>query len=396
MIRKQRAETAYCMRGARAAGCAAMNRHTFDAIVIGAGIAGATAAAHLSATRRVALLEAEESAGYHATGRSAAIWIRNYGSPDARILTAASRAFFETPPAGFADAPLMRPRPVVHLAPPDQVQHLRDMIAEGDDMREIPVQQVRAMVPALRADYAAMAAVESDCFDIDVAAMHQGFLRQARAAGGVLALRSRAGRIWREGGLWHTETSTGDVHAAPVIVNAAGAWGDEVARIAGLDPIGLQPKRRTACIVDPGDYDCADWPLLGDAGHGWYVRAEARRKLMVSPADETDSDPCDAQPDEYDVAVAVDRMQQALDIPVSRIEHRWAGLRSFTPDRGLAIGEGMEKGFFWMVGQGGYGMQTAPAAGMLLAALVGGEDPGPLAAAVPLCDPRRFARKAAA
>lgn len=369
-----------------------MDQHVFDAIVIGAGIAGATAAAHLAGTRRVALLEAEESAGYHATGRSAAIWIRNYGSPDARILTAASRPFFEAPPSGFAEAPLMRPRPVVHLAPPDQVATLRAMIAEGEDMREIALDAVRAMVPALRPGYAALAAIEEDCFDIDVAAMHQGFLRQARAAGGVLALRSRAGRIWRESGAWRAETATGDIFTAPVVVNAAGAWGDEVARIAGLAPIGLQPKRRTACIIDPGAHDCADWPLLGDAGHGWYVRAEARRKLMVSPADETDSEPCDAQPDEYDVALAVDRMQQALDIPVSRIEHRWAGLRSFTPDRGLAIGQGAEQGFFWMVGQGGYGMQTAPAAGRLLAALVAGEDPGDLAAAVPLCDPLRFTR----
>lgn len=369
-----------------------MDSHAFDVIVIGAGIAGATAAAHLAPTHRVALLEAEESAGYHATGRSAAIWIRNYGSPDARILTAASRAFFEAPPPGFAEAPLARPRPVVHLAPADQVDHLRAMIADGDDMREIALAEVQAMAPVLRPGYAAMAAIESDCFDIDVAALHQGFLRQARMAGGVLALRQRAGRLWRQDGVWHAGTSAGDVFTAPVIVNAAGAWGDEVARIAGLDPIGLQPKRRTACIVDPGPHDCADWPLLGDAGHGWYVRPEARRKLMVSPADETDSDPCDAQPDEYDVAVAIDRMQQALDIPVSRIEHRWAGLRTFTPDRGLAIGQGAAAGFFWMVGQGGYGMQTAPAAGQLLAALVAGTGPGALAAAVPLCDPLRFAR----
>jgi len=373
-----------------------MDRHAFDVLVIGAGIAGATAAAHLAATHRVALLEAEESAGYHATGRSAAIWIRNYGGADVRILTAASRAFFEAPPAGFAEAPLAHPRPVVHLAPADQVEHLRAMIAEGDDMREISLAAVQAMAPVLRPGYAVMAAIESDCFDIDVAAMHQGFLRQVRAAGGVLALRHRAGRLWRANGAWHAETSAGAVFTAPIVVNAAGAWGDEVARLAGLAPIGLQPKRRTACIIDPGPHDCADWPLLGDAGHGWYVRPEARRKLMVSPADETDSEPCDAQPDEYDVAVAIDRMQQALDIPVSRIEHRWAGLRSFTPDRGLAIGQGAEAGFFWMVGQGGYGMQTAPAAGRLLAALVTRDDPGALAAAVPLCDPLRFTRSIAA
>jgi D-arginine dehydrogenase len=164
-----------------------------------------------------------------------------------------------------------------------------------------------------------------------------------------------------------------------------------VARIEDVAPIGLQPKRRTALIVDPGAHDCADWPLVGDAGHSWYVRPEARRKLMVSPADETDMPPHDAQPDELDVAIAVDRMQAALDIPVHRVEHRWAGLRSFTPDRSLAIGpDAGAPGFFWFIGQGGYGIQTAPAAGALLAALVRGADPGALAAILPLVDPNRF------
>lgn len=368
-----------------------MDSERFGALVIGAGIAGATAAAHLAPHRRVAILEAEESAGFHATGRSAALWVRNYGSPDARILTAASRPFFAAPPSGFAEAPLIRARPVVHLAPPEQVRHLEEMIAGGDDMRAIALDRVHAMVPALRPGYAAMAAIEEDCFDIDVAALHQGFLRTTRAAGGVLALRHRAGRIWFEGGLWHATTGAGTVFSAPVVVNAAGAWGDVVARLADVVPLGLQPKRRTALIVNPGRFECADWPLVGDADHSWYVRPEARRKLMVSPADETDSEPCDAQPDELDVAIAIDRMQQALDIPVARVEHRWAGLRTFTPDRGLGIGESERKGFFWMVGQGGYGIQTSPAAGRLLAALVEGTDPGDGAAAIPLCDPRRFA-----
>ena len=370
-----------------------MNIHSVDAIVIGAGMAGATAAAHLAPSHRVALLEAEESAGYHATGRSAAIWIRNYGSPDARILTAASRGFFDAPPPGFADAPLIHARDVVHLAPPDQVAHLQAMIAGGTDIRPLDLAELQALVPALRPGYAAMAAIETDCFDMDVAAIHQGFLKLVRSLGGALALRQRAGRIWREKGRWHAETVGGEVFAAPVIVDAAGAWGDEVAALAGVHIVGLQPKRRTACIIDPGRYDCTDWPLLGDVDHSWYVRPEARRKLMVSPADETDSAPLDAQPDELDVAIAIDRMQQALDIPVGRIEHKWAGLRSFTPDRGLAIGAGSEPGFFWMVGQGGYGIQTAPAAGRLLAALVAGTPPdADVAAAVPLCDPRRFER----
>ena len=211
--------------------------------------------------------------------------------------------------------------------------------------------------------------------------------------GGRLALRQRAARIWRAGGRWHAEALGGTVFAAPLLVNAAGAWGDEVAALAGLPRIGLQPKRRTACIIDPGAFDCTDWPMLGDVGHSWYVRPEARRKLMVSPADETDSAPLDAQPDELDVAIGIDRMQQALDIPVTRVEHKWAGLRTFTPDRGLAIGAGVEPGFFWMVGQGGYGIQTAPAAGRLLAALIEGRVPEEdVTPAIPLCDPRRFSK----
>ncbi|WP_237214009.1 NAD(P)/FAD-dependent oxidoreductase [Falsiroseomonas oryziterrae] len=373
-----------------------MDVQSFDVIVVGAGMAGATAAAHLAATHKVALLEAEESAGYHTTGRSAAIWIQNYGPRDVRLLSAASRAFFEAPPEGFAPGPIFAQRPVVTLAPEDQRAKLDEMIATGEGIEPIAVEAVAAMGPPLKPGYAAAAAIERDAFDMDVAGLHQGFLQMLRRAGGVLALRHRAGRIARRGGMWEAETSAGAVFAAPVIVDAAGAWGDEVARIAGAAPLGLQPKRRTALIVDPGAHDCAGWPLLGDAGHSWYVRPEARRKLMVSPADETDMDPHDVQPDELDVAIAVDRMQQALDIPVHRVEHRWAGLRSFTPDRSLAIGEDRDvPGFFWFIGQGGYGIQTAPAAGALLAALVRREDPGALAPVVPLVDPNRF-RKAAA
>jgi D-arginine dehydrogenase len=373
-----------------------MDTHDFDAIVIGAGMAGATTAAHLAATHRVALLEAEESAGYHSTGRSAALWIANYGGPDARALTLASRAFFETPWPGFAAAPLLAPRPVINLAPESQRAALEQMIAEGTGIEPIAVSEVAKMVPALRPGYAVAASIERDAFEIDVASLHQGFLSVVRKSGGALALRNRAGRIERRNSAWEAETSAGAVFRAPKIVDAAGAWGDAVAEIAGVGRIGLQPKRRTALIVDPGQHDCTQWPLLGDAGHGWYVRAEARRKLMVSPADETDMDPHDVQPDELDIAIAVERMQEALDIPVNRIEHRWAGLRSFTPDRSLAIGpDAGAPGFFWMVGQGGFGIQTSPAAGALIAALVRGDDPGPLAKVVPMVDPNRFRRNRA-
>jgi D-arginine dehydrogenase len=363
----------------------------FDAIVIGAGIAGATAAAHLAPTHKVALLEAEESAGYHTTGRSAAIWIQNYGPNDVRRLSAASRSFFENPPAGFTPAPLLAPRPVVTLAPEDQREALEAMLNAGEGLEPIALAEVAAMGVPLRPSYAVAAAIERDAFDMDVAALHQGFLQSLRKAGGVLALRHRAGRVERRDGAWEAETASGAVFRAPVVVDAAGAWGDEVARIAGVAPVGLQPKRRTALIVDPGAQDCTGWPLLGDVAHSWYVRPEARRKLLVSPADETDMPPHDVQPDEMDVAIAVDRMQQALDIPVQHVEHRWAGLRSFTPDRSLAIGADADApGFFWMIGQGGYGIQTAPAAGALLAALVRGDDVGELAPVVPLVDPNRF------
>ncbi|WP_439596537.1 NAD(P)/FAD-dependent oxidoreductase [Falsiroseomonas sp.] len=370
-----------------------MDTQDFDLLVIGAGMAGATAAAHCAATARVALMEAEETAGYHSTGRSAAIWIQNYGPPDVRRLSAASRAFFASPPAGFAPAPLLAPRPVVTLAPAEQAEAMRAMLAAGDGLEEIAPEAVAAMGPPLRAGYAVSAAIERDAFDIDVAALHAGFLKTARAAGGVLALRSRAGRIWHDRGQWHAEASSGAVFRAPVLVNAAGAWGDEVAGLAGVTPLGLQPKRRTALIIDPGRHDCSGWPLIGDAAHSWYVRPEARRKLMVSPADETDMPPHDVQPEEMDIAIAIDRMQQALDIPVHRVEHRWAGLRSFTPDRSLAIGfDHQAPGFLWMIGQGGYGIQTAPAAGRLVAGLVAGAVAEDLLPVLALVDPNRFAK----
>ena len=195
-----------------------MTDQTYDVLVIGAGIAGATAAAHLSIDRRVALIEAEDAAGYHSTGRSAALWLQNYGPPDVRALTGAGRGFFETPPPGFAEHALMSQRRVLFVAPPAQLPHLRQMLAEGIGLREIAVAEARAMAPALREGYAAAVAMEEDSFDIDVAALHQGFLRQTRARGGQLALRSRAGRIERKAGAWHVEVTGGAVMAKTALV----------------------------------------------------------------------------------------------------------------------------------------------------------------------------------
>jgi D-arginine dehydrogenase len=363
----------------------------FDVVVIGAGIAGTSAAAALSTDRRVALLEMEDQAGYHTTGRSAATWIQNYGPPDVRLLTGLSRAFLESPPPGFAETPLMRRRPMILLARSDQRPELETMLAEGIGLRAIDPQEVLAMVPALRPDYAVAAAIETDASDLDVAAIHQGYQRQLRAGGGVLALRNRADRIERRGAAWEAHTSAGAVFRAPVLVNAAGAWGDEVAALASVAPLGLTPCRRTAAIIDPSPFDVSDWPVVADAGLGWYVRPEARTRLLVSPADETPMHPHDVQPDELDIAVAIDRMQQALAIEVRRIEHSWAGLRTFTPDGSLALGwDDAAEGFFWCVGQGGYGIQTSPAAGRFVADLIIGRDPGPARSIATAVDPRRF------
>ena len=368
-----------------------MDISDFDIVVIGAGMAGATAAAQLSAHRKVALIEAEEAAGSHTTGRSAALWVQNYGPPDVRELSRLSRSFFATPPPGFAEVPLMRRRPVLLLATAAQLGALEIALAEGTGLRRVTAAEAAAMVPALRPDYAAAGAVEDDAFDMDVAAILQGFLRLLRATGGVLALRNRAGRIERHNGAWAVETAAGTVFRAPVVVNTAGAWGDEVAAIAGVAPLGLRPCRRTAAIIDPRPFEAEHWPMVCDIGEQWYARPEARTRLMVSPADQTPMHPHDVRPDELDIALGIDRMQQALDIPVRRVEHAWAGLRTFTPDGSLAFGwDRTAEGFFWAVGQGGYGIQTAPTAGRLVADLVLGRHPGEAAGVAGIVDPRRF------
>jgi D-arginine dehydrogenase len=368
-----------------------MDTHALDVIVVGAGIAGATAGAHLAADHKVALIEAEEAAGYHTTGRSAALWILNYGPPDVRVLTGLSRAFFEAPPEGFSETPLMAHRPVLNIATADSLAEYERMMKVGTGLRELTPEQAHALVPALRPGHVARAAIEDDTFDMDVAALHQGFLRQLRARGGRLALRSRSMRIERKGGVWEVEVTGGGVLRAPVLVNAAGAWGDVVAQQAGLAPIGLQPKRRTGVIINPKPWVVTDWPAVMDCAETWYCRAEARTHLMVSPVDETPMDPQDVQPDELDVAIAVDRMQQALDIEVTRVERSWAGLRSFVPDGSLAFGwDNAAEGFFWFIGQGGYGIQTSPAAGRFAADLVSHRDPGAAASIVAAVDPNRF------
>jgi D-arginine dehydrogenase len=347
---------------------------TFDFIVVGAGIAGCSLAHELARTARVCLLESEPRPGLHATSRSAALFAASYGGPEIRAITRASRAFFDSPPDGFSDQPLLVKRGCLYIARLDQSVRLGRMAAgiraSGGNVSVISAQEALGLVPLLRRDYLSEAALDSDAMDIDVHALQQGFLRGARAAGAVLMTNSKIGRAARRSGTWSVALNQGVV-GAPVLINAAGAWADEVAQLCGAQPIGLQPLRRTALLVDPpGGLDIRGWPAVIDVDEKFYFKPDANR-LLVSPADETPQSPGDAQPEEMDIAVGVDRVEAALDIEVRRVSHSWAGLRTFSPDRVPVLGfDPQVAGLFWCAGQGGYGIQTAPAMARMAAALL--------------------------
>jgi D-arginine dehydrogenase len=333
-------------------------------------MAGASAACNLAQDGRVTVLEREHVAGYHTTGRSAAVFAETYGNPQIRTLTRASRAFYETPPDGFTETPLLSPRRVMFIGRADQQPPAPDPHHPVELLDEA---RCRELMPALREGYAAWGTLDEDEADIDVAALHQGYLKTLARNGGRLVTKAGVTAIARRDGLWRVTTAAGDF-AAPVLVNAAGAWADEIAGLAGVAQIGLTPKRRTALIFDPGLGAIAGWPLVVDADEEFYFRPEAGSKVFASPADATPSPPCDAQPEELDVALCVDRIQRATTFEIARIEHKWAGLRSFVADGGLVIGFAPDAdGFFWCAAQGGYGIQTAPAAAICAAALARGE-----------------------
>ena len=355
-----------------------------DVIVVGAGIAGASVAAHLAPRARVAILEREDQPGYHTTGRSAALFSAIYGNAVVRALTRASRAILFEPPAGFSPTPLVRPRATMYFAREDQLAALERFRADADiraATRRLSAQEAAAHLPVFRPGYLAGAALEELSADIDVHALHQGFLRLARDHGARLHRTAPVQALRRAGARWCVETRAGAI-AAPVVINAAGAWGDELARLAGAAPLGLQPLRRTALIIaPPAGMDAAAWPAAIDIDEQFYFKPDSGA-LLLSPADETPSPPCDARPEDLDVALAVDRYEQATGRPVPRVAHRWAGLRTFAPDRTPVVGfDPQVEGFFWLVGQGGFGIQTAVALGRLAAALAAREAlPGDLAA----------------
>jgi len=371
---------------------------SFDILVIGGGIAGLSAAAELSKSRRVAVLEAEEQIGFHSSGRSATMVHYALGDRLVRALTLASRPFFDASPDGFADVPLGRRMPVLVHAREDERQALDALEAEialFAPLERLDARGVHELCPLLKDD-AQHGIADRNGIRLDPHALLQGNLRQLRSNGGKLHTGARAVSIGWQASTWSVTTERGETHSAPVLVNAAGSWADRIAGLAGVEPLGLEPKRRTIITFDaPPGIDLDRLPFAKTVGDELYFAPESGR-LFASPMDEVPSEPCDAQPDEYEVALAAHRMEQRTIVKVGRIHSRWAGLRTFTPDKHPAAGfaPGAE-GFFWLAGQGGFGLQTSTAMARIAASLILGT-PWPLAdvSAVDL-SPHRFLRQAA-
>ena len=349
----------------------------YDIAIVGAGMAGAGLAAALAGEARVLLLEAEDRPGYHSTGRSAAFWSETYGGPLIQPLTSGSRA---------ALAPFLSPRGCLHIADAAGASALNSLAAEfpGGAVPLEPLDRaaLESRLPGLRAGWNS-ALAEPTCADIDVAALHAACLRSAKAE---LVVNARLLGAARQNGAWTLATTAGEFQAA-ILVNAAGAWADAVAVAAREQPLGIRPYRRTIAQLRVEPPVPADLPLIVDALERFYFKPEAGGRLWLSPHDETLTEPCDCAPEELDVAIAIDRLEQVVDWRVAAVEHKWAGLRSFAPDRLPVYGfSASDCDFFWCAGQGGFGIQTAPAASALAARLLLGKpageiDPAPYSAA---------------
>lgn len=339
-------------------------------------MAGTSVAAELARTGKVLLLEMESQPGYHTTGRSAAVFAPVYGPPPIRALTRASEAFFRAPPDGFTGHALFSPRAILLPARADQAGKLDVLLSEisGDVLVErLDAAQTREVQPLLRDGYAVGAVLDRNGQDIDVHALHQGYLGMFRRAGGVLAAKSEVSALQRQSGCWQVGAN-GAQYSAPVVINAAGAWADVVGAMAGAEPIGLIPKRRTALMIAaPTERKTDHLPITVDIDEQFYLKPDAGR-LLISPANEDPDLPSDVQPDEMDIAICIDRIERAFELSVRRIESKWAGLRSFVADKAPVAGlSGRVEGFVWLAGQGGYGIQTAPALSRFAAALASGQ-----------------------
>jgi len=345
-----------------------------DILIVGAGISGAAAGYYLSRSRRVVLLEGEAQPGHHSTGRSAALYEPSLGNATVRAFDIASGGFLKAPPAGFSAAPILTPRGELTVCEEANRPIFDQLLAldgiGGNEIREIGIDEALAMIPLIRKDGLRWAAYEPGVMDIDVHALHQGFLKGFAARGGKLACDARVTAAERRAGVWQVRAG-GEQFSAPILVNAAGAWADQVAALAGVTPLGLQPKRRTAAILPaPDGVDVRSWPVMGVAGEDAYLNSHAG-KILASPGDATPVEPQDVQPEELDVAILVDWVERRTTMTVRRIERRWAGLRTFAPDNRPVMGEDPSMaGFWWLAGQGGYGIMMSESLGRSLATLM--------------------------
>jgi len=350
---------------------------TADFLIVGGGIAGVSAAARLAPHGRTVLLEAESNFGYHSSGRSATYYHFGIGKSVVRGMTAFSRAHFETP--GADGTALSRRSAALFIAPPDMVAGLDALETEmrpySDELERLDADAVRDIVPVLRcgADGIIAAVLDRAARRLDSEALQQDYRAAIKRAGGQSIAGARIVAVSRDGANWVATTAAGDRFSAPILINAAGAWCDEIARLAGVAPLGLQPLRRTIIVFDaPPDQETGDWPFTKTAIDDFYMLPESGR-LLACPVDEVPSDPTDAQPEEYDIALAAAKTEHYTSLTVRRISHSWAGLRTFTPDRIPVAGFAPDaEGFFWLAGQGGYGLQTAPAMAAATETLVTG------------------------
>lgn len=351
----------------------------YDVAIIGAGIAGAGLAAELAPYVSVILLEAEDHPGYHATGRSAAFWSETYGGSLVQPLSSVSGPFLENPPPAFSEHGFLKPRGALMIGRAQDEARIAAFMSEfegsGVKLDRLEGTALDARLPGRRPAWD-RAAWEPGTADIDVAALHAAYLRMAQKNGAVVSVRSRVAGISPNAGGWTLDCANGPVSARR-IVNAAGAWADDIARLAGVPPIGIAPYRRTIVQLEVAADVPPELPLIVDINERFYFKPEGRNRIWLSPHDETLSAPCDAAPEEIDIATAIDRFEGVMAWRVMRVERAWAGLRSFAPDRLPVFGADPEaKGFYWCAGQGGFGIQTAPAISRLLAAEILGRAPG--------------------
>lgn len=347
----------------------------FDAIIVGAGMAGISLAYELAASMRVLVLEMEEMPAYHSTGRSSALFDESYGKEAVRRMTLASRSFLENPPEGFCEHPLLSPRGLMVIGSDDQKdsldQYYRDNQPLLGNLQYLDRKQLESRVSIL-GEHVKAAVLSPGCRDIDVAAQFQGYHKLFLARGGKLHVSEPVLEIVHKGGHWQLKTAK-EEYGAPIMVNAAGAWADSVAHKAGITPKGLQALRRTVALIElPVEVDYRNWPLVMDADEAFYFKPESGL-ILLTPADEEPVEACDIQPDDLDIAIAVDRFEKVTGLEINKVGRRWAGLRTFAPDRVPVIGEDpAHKGFFWLAGQGGYGIMTAPANAMFCSAMIQG------------------------